>query len=84
MTYVHFEISGKSLDLEVLDRSKAPVESAALDAMVLEFDRKLSGLRCPKHGRRPFVRVHGPMFGELDFDVSGCCPKFVAEVRRRL
>jgi hypothetical protein len=47
MTYVHFDINGKSLDLDELDQCGARVESAVLGAMVLALDKKLEELVWP-------------------------------------
>jgi hypothetical protein len=81
MTYIHFEIDGKSVDL---DKVEDQVVSMLLTAMALQYDNMLKRLRCPDHGGRAVVHVRDTGLDHWDVDVSGCCPEFVAEARQRL
>ena len=81
MTYVNFEIDGKSVDL---DKLEDPHMNTLLTAMALQYDHKLKGPRCQVHGKRAVVHVRDTGQQFWDVDVSGCCPEFVAEARERL
>ena len=78
MTYVHLEIAGKSVDVEVLDYKKVPFEVSWFGAMVVGFHKKLGDMRCPVHGKRATIHMVGPRIDDLEMKVTGLGGKIPA------
>ena len=84
MTYVHFEINGKRLDLDAMFDSPMRATAVMLGGLEVHFKKRMEGLRCPVHGEPPTIRFHGPSALQLEREVQGCCDELVEWARRRL
>ena len=65
-----------------------PATREAVDLDIEAFKRrtegKLSGLRCPDHGREPRLRFHGSSLRDVTVQMSGCCQKLIALANQRI
>ncbi len=84
MTYVNFEINGKSVDLEVLYNSPSHAEACMLGSVATVIEERLKGITCPVHGEPPIVWFHGSNALRMEREVQGCCDEFVEMARRRV
>jgi hypothetical protein len=78
------------IKFKVNGREVSPDELAdALSQRVFEHvkqsvTKRLSGIRCPKHGAEARVDVEGSGLENLKWKVSGCCDKLREEAQRAL
>ena len=81
MVDVSFEINGKTVQPDSM--------SDALDILFLKhvsekIEATCSSISCMEHGGRPSILVKGENLDTLEYEVHGCCEKFVNKIKKRL
>lgn len=81
MIDISFEINGRRVDPRNM---RDTLEAAMLTAVTNGIRQKLASCRCAEHGKPPTLKGKGRSLDTLNFEVSGCCDRLIADVKRRL
>ena len=80
MIDISFEINGRKVNPS---RVSNELENALMDSIKDEVTQKVRGIRDPKTGERPKIKVKGRSIDKLSFEISGS-EDLVARVRKAL
>jgi len=81
MVEVTFEIKGKEVEPEGM---KDVLDIIFLEHLRGEVRDCLGSVQCKKHDRMPKVKIKGQSLDNLTYEVSGCCPEFIEEVKEKI
>ena len=80
MIDISFEINGRKVNPS---RVSNELENALMDSIKDEVTQKVRGIRDPKTGERPKIKVKGRSIDKQSFEISGS-EDLVARVRKAL
>ena len=81
MIDISFEINGKKVSPRNVGDA---FESAVLESIQDSVSKTVGTVHCPKHGKKPKIKVKGRNLDSLSFEVSGCCDSLIEEVKTKL
>ena len=81
MIDIKFEINGRRIDPRNIGDA---LEGAMLSAITQGLQKRVGACRCSVHGAAPKLIGKGRGIDKLNFEVSGCCEKLIADVKSKL
>jgi len=78
---ITFMINGQKVTPKRESSSIDEIITARLQDIIEEL---IGSARCPEHGMQPQVIGKGESVNNINFEISGCCEEFIAEVKVKL
>ncbi len=60
------------------------IQKAAFEKLKQKVSKQIGSLKCTEHGSGAKIIIKGNRASNFITEVSGCCPKFVAEIKEKL
>ena len=81
MPEIKIVLNGREIPINKLGIA---LEAEVLRAALSHVEETIRNLRCPEHNQPPQIIASGKSLDKMQFEVSGCCEKFIQQVEEAL